>query len=129
MLRVMNMNKKKEDKMTILYGIKNCDTVKKAIKWLANNNLNPQLHDYRVDGLDPAWLAEMAEKFGWENLVNKRSTTWRGLDDEIKNNLNKELALKVLNEQPTLIKRPIVIADNVALIGFDEKEYQKAFGK
>lgn len=127
MLRVMNMNKKKEDKMTILYGIKNCDTVKKAIKWLANNNLNPQLHDYRVDGLDPAWLAEMAEKFGWENLVNKRSTTWRGLDDEIKNNLNKELALKVLNEQPTLIKRPIVIADNVALIGFDEKEYAQAF--
>lgn len=123
----MNMNKKKEDKMTILYGIKNCDTVKKAIKWLANNNLNPQLHDYRVDGLDPAWLAEMAEKFGWENLVNKRSTTWRGLDDEIKNNLNKELALKVLNEQPTLIKRPIVIADNVALIGFDEKEYAQAF--
>ncbi|MDG6309416.1 ArsC family reductase [Glaesserella parasuis] len=115
--------------MTILYGIKNCDTVKKAIKWLADNNLNPQLHDYRVDGLDPAWLAEMAEKFGWENLVNKRSTTWHGLDDEIKNNLNKELALKVLNEQPTLIKRPIVIADDAALIGFDEKEYQKVFMK
>lgn len=115
--------------MTKIYGIKNCDTVKKAIKWLADNNLNPQLHDYRVDGLDSAWLTEMAEKFGWENLVNKRSTTWRGLDDEIKNNLNKELALKVLNEQPTLIKRPIVIADDVALIGFDEKEYQQAFGK
>ena len=110
-----------------IYGIKNCDTVKKAIKWLTDNGFQPQLHDYRVDGLDVQWLTEMAEKFGWENLVNKRSTTWRGLADEIKNNLDRELALKVLSEQPTLIKRPIVIAENVALIGFDEKEYDKAF--
>ncbi|MGX2950368.1 ArsC family reductase [Ursidibacter sp. B-7004-1] len=115
--------------MTKVYGIKNCDTVKKTIKWLADNGLSPQLHDYRVDGLDANWLAQMADKFGWENLVNKRSTTWRGLDDDIKNNLSKELALKVLNEQPTLIKRPIVLADNVALIGFNETEYKQAFGK
>ena len=110
-----------------IYGIKNCDTVKKAIKWLMDNGFQPQLHDYRVDGLDVQWLTEMEDKFGWENLVNKRSTTWRGLADEIKNNLDRELALKVLSEQPTLIKRPIVIAENVALIGFDEKEYDKAF--
>ena len=114
--------------MTTLYGIKNCDTVKKAQKWLADHNLNPQLHDYRVNGLDPAWLAEMAEKFGWETLVNKKSTTWRGLSDDVKNNLNKETALQVLTENPTLIKRPIVLADNVALIGFNEAEYKQAFG-
>lgn len=110
--------------MTTVYGIKNCDTVKKALKWLDDNGLNPQLHDYRVDGLDPQWLAKMADKFGWETLINKRSTTWRGLSDEIKNTLNKDTALQVLNEQPTLIKRPIVIAGNVALIGFDAVEYQ-----
>ena len=115
--------------MTKIYGIKNCDTVKKAIKWLADNGLSPQLHDYRVDGLDANWLAQMAEKFGWENLVNKRSTTWRELDNEIKNNLTKDLALKALNKQPTLIKRPIVILDNVALIGFNETEYKQAFNK
>ncbi|MGX2970257.1 ArsC family reductase [Ursidibacter sp. B-7004-1] len=115
--------------MTKVYGIKNCDTVKKTIKWLTDNGLSPQLHDYRVDGLDANWLVQMADKFGWENLVNKRSTTWRGLDDDIKNNLSKELALKVLNEQPTLIKRPIVLVDNVALIGFNETEYKQAFGK
>lgn len=112
---------------TLVYGIKNCDTVKKALKWLEDNNQNPQLHDYRVDGLNADWLAEMEVKFGWENLVNKRSTTWRNLDDTIKNNLNRETALKVLTEQPTLIKRPIVIQNGIALIGFNEKEYQAAF--
>lgn len=112
---------------TLVYGIKNCDTVKKALKWLEENNQQPQLHDYRVDGLNTDWLVEMETKFGWENLVNKRSTTWRNLDDETKNNLNRETALKVLTEQPTLIKRPIVIKDDIALIGFTEKEYQAAF--
>ncbi|AHG72413.1 ArsC protein [Mannheimia sp. USDA-ARS-USMARC-1261] len=112
---------------TLVYGIKNCDTVKKALKWLEENNQQPQLHDYRVDGLNTDWLVEMETKFGWENLVNKRSTTWRNLDDETKNNLNRETALKVLIEQPTLIKRPIVIKDDIALIGFVEKEYLAAF--
>ena len=107
-----------------IYGIKNCDTVKKAIKWLTDNGFQPQLHDYRVDGLDVQWLTEMADNFGWENLVNKRSTTWRGLSDEVKNNLDRELALKVLTEQPTLIKRPIVIHNDVALLGFDANDYQ-----
>lgn len=109
---------------TLVYGIKNCDTVKKALKWLTDNGLSPQLHDYRVDGLDSMWLAQMADTFGWENLVNKRSTTWRGLDDEIKNSLTKETALNVLQEQPTLIKRPIVIHGEVALIGFNASDYQ-----
>lgn len=114
---------------TTIFGIKNCDTVKKAIKWLNENELNPQLHDYRVDGVELQWLAEMAEKFGWETLVNKKSTTWRGLDDAIKKNLDKTLALQVLQENPTLIKRPIVIKDEVALIGFNENDYKQAFGK
>ncbi|MEG9488875.1 ArsC family reductase [Mannheimia indoligenes] len=112
---------------TLVYGIKNCDTVKKALKWLEENNQQPQLHDYRVDGLNTDWLVEMETKFGWENLVNKRSTTWRNLDDETKNNLNRETALKVLIEQPTLIKRPIVIQNDIALLGFNEKEYVAAF--
>ncbi|KMK52540.1 hypothetical protein RO21_00535 [[Actinobacillus] muris] len=110
--------------MVKVYGIKNCDTVKKAMKWLAAQGLDPQLHDYRTDGLDPVWLAEMADKLGWENLVNKRSTTWRGLADEVKNHLTKERALEVLTEQPTLIKRPIVIKNDQVLLGFNEAEYQ-----
>lgn len=112
---------------TLVYGIKNCDTVKKALKWLEENNQQPKLHDYRVDGLNADWLVEMEAKFGWENLVNKRSTTWRNLDEATKNSLDRETALKVLTEQPTLIKRPIVIQNEIALIGFNEKEYQAAF--
>lgn len=114
--------------MITVYGIKNCDTVKKALKWLAEQNIEHKLHDYRVDGLDEAFLAQAEAQFGWENLVNKRSTTWRNLDEEIKKNLSKITALSVLAENPTLIKRPIIMQDGKALIGFDVREYEKAFG-
>ncbi|MGQ0285772.1 ArsC family reductase [Pasteurellaceae bacterium 22721_9_1] len=113
--------------MITVYGIKNCDTVKKALKWLADNNIEHQLHDFRVNGLDEAWLLQAESQFGWESLVNKRSTTWRNLSEEIKNNLNRESALKVLTEQPTLIKRPIILQDGKALMGFDVKQYEAAF--
>ncbi|OOF79931.1 arsenate reductase [Rodentibacter caecimuris] len=113
--------------MITVYGIKNCDTVKKALKWLADHNIEHKLHDYRIDGLDTAFLQQAEAQFGWENLVNKRSTTWRNLDEEIKKNLSKTTALSVLMENPTLIKRPIIMQDNKALIGFNEKEYEKAF--
>ncbi|MDP8034424.1 ArsC family reductase [Pasteurella atlantica] len=109
--------------MITLYGIKNCDTVKKALKWCVDNNLPARLHDYRVDGLDKDWLINIEAILGWDKLVNKRSTTWRNLDSEIKDNLNRELALKVLLENPTLIKRPITIKDDVMLLGFNANEY------
>lgn len=113
--------------MIIVYGIKNCDTVKKALKWLADHHIEHKLHDYRVDGLDPNFLIQAENQFGWENLVNKRSTTWRNLDENIKKTLDKPTALHVLTEQPTLIKRPIILQDNIALIGFNEKDYAAQF--
>ena len=115
--------------MIKVYGIKNCDTVKKALKWLADNQIAHQLHDYRVDGLDTVWLEQAEQAFGWEALVNKRSTTWRNLDQAVKENFSRTTALKVLTEQPTLIKRPIILQDGKALIGFNEAEYKAAFGK
>ena len=113
--------------MITVYGIKNCDTVKKALKWLMDHSIEHKLHDYRVDGLDTAFLEQAEAKFGWENLVNKRSTTWRNLDEQVKNSLDKTTALSVLEENPTLIKRPIILQDEKALIGFNEKEYQAVF--
>lgn len=115
--------------MITVYGIKNCDTVKKALKWLTDNQIDHQLHDYRTDGLDPNWLTQAEAAFGWETLVNKRSTTWRNLDQTVKDHLDRTSALKVLTEQPTLIKRPIILQDGKALIGFNEAEYKAAFGK
>lgn len=117
--------------MIIVYGIKNCDTVKKALKWLAEHNIEHniehKLHDYRVDGLDTQFLQQAEAQFGWKNLVNKRSTTWRNLDENVKNTLSKSTAFSVLAENPTLIKRPIILQDGKALIGFNEKEYSAAF--
>ncbi|ACA32608.1 ArsC family reductase [Histophilus somni] len=111
--------------MITVYGIKNCDTVKKALKWLADNNIEYQLHDFRVDGLQQYWLEQAEQQFGWENLVNKRSTTWRNLDEEIKQNLTKQTALKTLLAQPTLVKRPIILQDGKALIGFSVEDYER----
>ncbi len=113
--------------MITVYGIKNCDTVKKALKWLADHNIEHKLHDYRVDGLDTAFLQQAEAQFGWENLVNKRSTTWRNLDESVKNSLSKTTALSVLTDNPTLIKRPIILQEGKALTGFDEKGYEAAF--
>ncbi len=113
--------------MITVYGIKNCDTVKKALKWLADHNIEHKLYDYRVDGLDKSFLQQAEAQFGWENLVNKRSTTWRNLDENVKKTLSKSTALSVLADNPTLIKRPIILQEGKALIGFDEKEYQAVF--
>ena len=101
--------------MITVYGIKNCDTVKKALKWLAEHGIEHQLHDYRTDGLNEDFLIKAEQQFGWDNLLNRRSTTWRNL------------ALSVLTTYPTLIKRPITIQDDIALIGFNDKLYEQAF--
>ncbi|TYG35002.1 ArsC family reductase [Lonepinella koalarum] len=113
--------------MIKVYGIKNCDTVKKTLKWLSDNHVEHQLHDYRVDGLPADFLIQAERQFGWQNLVNKRSTTWRNLDEKVKKTLEKNTALQVLTDQPTLIKRPIILQEEIALIGFDETDYQSAF--
>ena len=113
--------------MLIVYGIKNCDTVKKALKWLADHNIEYKHHDNSIDGLDSNFLDQAEAQLGWDELVNKRSTTWRNLDEQVKNSIYKTTALSVLAENPTLIKRPIILQDGKALIGFNEKEYQAAF--
>lgn len=113
--------------MIKVYGIKNCDTVKKALKWLAEHNIEHQLHDYRSDGLNEDFLIKAEQQFGWDNLLNRRSTTWRNLDEQVKKMLEKPTALSVLTTYPTLIKRPIILQDGIALIGFNDKLYEQAF--
>jgi arsenate reductase (glutaredoxin) len=108
----------------IVYGIKNCDTVKKARAWLEQHQLDYQFHDYKTDGVQPELLAQFNRHFGWEALLNKRSTTWRQLTDAQKTELNAESALPLLLQHPTLIKRPILISGDIFLIGFNADEYQ-----
>lgn len=111
----------------ILYGIKNCDTVKKARKFLDTQQVDYTFHDFRDDGLNPIQLSAWAAELGWESLLNKRSTTWRQLPDETKENINETLALMVMEDQPTLIKRPVLELSDRVLVGFNEKIYNEIF--
>lgn len=112
--------------MHTLYGIKNCDAVKKARKWLEENDISYQFHDFRVDGLTAELIEQWFQQVNWESLVNKRSTTWRGLDDAQKEGLNKANAVSLLLENPTLIKRPVFDNGIIILVGFSEESYLTA---
>ncbi|MDA1342943.1 MAG: ArsC family reductase [Methyloglobulus sp.] len=110
--------------MAVLYGIKNCDTVKKARNWLDNNGIAYQFHDYRADGLTPEQLQHFATSLGWKTLLNRSSTSWRQLSAEQKADLTEENALQLMLEIPTLIKRPILDIGSERLIGFKPDIYQ-----
>ncbi len=110
--------------MVVLYGIKNCDTVKKAKTWLDNNGTAYQFHDYRVDGLSSELLKRFAAGLGWEAMLNRSSTSWRKLSAEQQSDLNEAKALQLMLEIPTLIKRPILDTGNKLLLGFKPDTYQ-----
>jgi len=111
--------------MLTLYGIKNCDTVKKARRWLEDHGIEYQFHDFRQDGLDKKQLSGWVEQLGWETIVNKRSTTWRNLSEKEKTISTNQHAIKLLLANPTLIKRPVIEKNKTLLIGFNEAEFQK----
>jgi len=117
--------------MAILYGIKNCDTVKKARQWLDQRQHIYQFHDFRADGLDEASLNFWIDKAGKDTLINKRSTTWKQLADADKAAFEgdplSDDALQVIMQSPTLLKRPILKVDGKVLVGFKENEYQNLF--
>lgn len=113
--------------MTVIYGIKNCDTVKKAIRWLDNNNITYRFHDFRADGIDAALIDKFTQQLDWQLILNKRSSTFRALNDSIKQNLDETSFKQVVLEQPTLIKRPVLQTDNTLLLGFNDQQYQELF--
>jgi arsenate reductase (glutaredoxin) len=110
--------------MVVLYGIKNCDTVKKARGWLEKNGVAYQFHDYRVDGLTLEQLQHFAADLGWEAMLNRSSTSWRQLSAEQQADLTEVKALQLMMEIPTLIKRPILNTGSELLIGFKPDIYQ-----
>ena len=112
-----------------LYGIPNCDTVKKARAWLAAHGHDVAFHDFKKQGVDAAWLGKVAAQTGWQALVNTRGTTWRKLSDGDKAAVTDEAsAIALMLAQPSVIKRPVLERDGRYHLGFAEAQYQALFG-
>ncbi|WP_077147487.1 ArsC family reductase [Sphingopyxis sp. KK2] len=110
-----------------LYGIPNCDTVKKARTWLDAAGIAYRFHDFRKDGLDPAKLQGWIDAIGWERLLNKAGTTFRKLPDADKAGLDAGKAKALMLDQPAMIKRPVVEAGDAVSVGFSAADWQTRF--
>jgi arsenate reductase len=104
--------------MPVLYGIKNCDSVKKAKAYLDNSQISYRFHDYRVDGLDASLLQDFIDRLGLDAVLNQRSSSWRQLTAAQKQDLNADKALQLMLATPTLIKRPIFDNGRQLIVGF-----------
>jgi arsenate reductase len=111
--------------MLTVYGIPNCDTVKKARTWLDAHGIAYTFHDYKKQGVDPAFLKRCCQQFGYGSVVNQRGTTWRKLSDAERSNLTEAKAMQLMLAQPSLIKRPIVDQRGTLLLGFDETAFAR----
>jgi len=110
--------------MIKMYGIPNCDTIRKARRWLEANQLEYQFHDYKKSGVPEAQLRQWVKKLGWQTLLNNRGTTWRKLDDKLKQNLSSASAIKLMLANPSMIKRPVLVSASCIFVGFDTEKYQ-----
>jgi Spx/MgsR family transcriptional regulator len=113
--------------VTTLYGIANCDTIKKAKAWLANRGVEYHFHDYRKQGLDIELLKTWVDELGWEALVNRRGTTWRQLAAEVRDSLDTESAIEIMLDKPAIIKRPLLVNNGRSYLGFSDEHYSGIF--
>ena len=111
--------------MVKIYGIPNCDTMKNARRWLEANGIEYDFHDYKKLGVPEKNLKAWVQKAGWETILNKRGTTWRKLDDELKHNIDNKSAITIMLGNPSIIKRPVLESNQLLLIGFKEDEYKQ----
>lgn len=110
-----------------IYGIKNCDTMKKARAWLDQHGVAYAFHDYKTAGLDRAHLARWAKEVGWETLLNRAGTTFKKLPDADKDGLTETKAIALMLSQPSMIKRPVLETGGKLLVGFKPEIYAKEF--
>jgi arsenate reductase len=110
-----------------LYGIRNCDTVKKARKWLDEHRIEYQFHDFKKDGLSSELLATWEHSAGWEALLNRRGTTWRKLPEDIRENIDAASARRVMLDNPSIIKRPVVEFQDAVTAGFNADDWAARF--
>lgn len=112
-----------------LYGIKSCDTMKKAMNWLNEHGIDYVFHDYKKAGIDEATLQDWLSKESHENLINRRGTTWRKLSDEQKSDVDNAKAITLMRDNTSLIKRPVLAKDGDIFLGFKPELYAEIFNK
>ena len=113
--------------MITLYGIKACDTMKKARTWLDEQGIEYQFHDYKKEGIDAERLHAWCEEHGWETILNRKGTTYRKLDDADKENIDQDKAVALMQANPSMIKRPVLDIGSRRLVGFKPDLYADAF--
>jgi Spx/MgsR family transcriptional regulator len=111
-----------------IYGIKNCDTMKKAFAWLDQHRVGYDFHDYKKAGIDRRRLERWSKAVGWETLLNRAGTTFRRLPEKDKAALDERKAIALMAAQPSMIKRPVLDRGDDLLVGFKPAQYEKAFG-
>jgi len=108
---------------TIVYGIRNCDTMKKARAWLEAHDVAYEFHDYKTSGISREMLAAWVKTVGWEVLLNRAGTTFRKLPEDAKSKIDERKAMKLMLEQPSMIKRPVLERGKTLIVGFTEDRY------
>jgi len=115
-------------KTITIYGIKNCDTMKKARAWLDKHDVVYAFHDYKSEGIDRDRLERWAGVVGWETLLNRAGTTFRKLSDKDKTSVTEKKAIALMLDQPSMIKRPVLEVKGKLIVGFKPETYQRALG-
>jgi arsenate reductase (glutaredoxin) len=115
-------------KAVTIYGIKNCDTMKKARAWLDGRGVAYAFHDYKSAGIERSVLQGWAREAGWETLLNRAGTTFKSLPDPDKQGLTEAKAIALMAAQPSMIKRPVLESGGKLLVGFKPEQYEQAFG-
>ena len=113
-------------KAVTIYGIKNCDTMKKARAWLDSHGIAYVFHDYKTEGIEKAQLERWAKAVGWETLLNKAGTTFKKLPDKDKDGITEKKAIALMLAQPSMIKRPVLDIGGKLTVGFKPEVYEKA---
>lgn len=112
-----------------LYGIKSCDTCRKARKWLMEHSYDHKFHDLREDGIDMRLLEQWARRISWKKLLNTRSLTWRKIPEVDRAHMGRDKAIASMLEHPTLIKRPVLVCTEFIAVGFSPKNYKRMFAE
>ncbi len=110
-----------------LYGIKACDTMKKAFNWLDDHKIDYVFHDYKKQGIDTDALRLAIAQHGWDTAINRRGTTWRKLPEDVKNAMDESKAIDIAVQNPSIVKRPLLVVQGESHLGFKEEAYKEIF--